>query len=386
MPHRSNRKSDVGYTLPISDVVDQDNVFLTEEGWVYRHFKGDPNDVTAGYWDEILVAGQVDFADAENDPCQETVSADPRVNLGQKEPPLDTASVEFESVVIDTGSVNRDIIQINDSKFDVDYSHDFGGGFDLPGIPDGGGDGGNGGGGGGTLSPITEDQLVITVPTSQQPFTTNQYYPFKFELTGDTSAAYNFAFSVGGDVHPGKNHMIDGDTQYIFFRFPSNYNPDEEYTGNYVTFKVWYYTNAEKTEWDICEKEVRFTVLEHPDNDPSAFWGSSSDDRIYFDGLSPKDYYKPHVIKNTPVEITHKPATGRNYDPDVDETFSFIIGKSQAKATGNDYDPALEPVQQPDGKWVFPEAGDYNMSVYLSCGKIEQPKANMSQWITVHDS
>lgn len=374
MPHRSNRKSDVGYTLPISDVIDQDNVFFTEEGWVYRHFKGNPNDVTAKYWDEILVAGQVDFADAENDPCQETVSANPRVNLGQKEPPLDTASVEFESVVIDTDSVNRDIIQVNDNIFDVEYSHDFDGNSNLPGPPDGGG-----GGGGGTL--ITEDQLVITVPTSQQPFNTNQYYPFKFELTGDTSAAYAFAFSTLGKVDPGKDFMIDGDTQYVFF----NYAEDPDTDNNYVMFKVWYYTNAEKTEWDIVQKEVRLSVFENPENDPDAFWGSSSPDRIYFDGKSPQDYSKPYVIKNTPVEITHKPAVGTNFDPDVDETFSFTIGKSEDRATGNDYDPALEPVQQADGKWVFPEAGMYYISVYLSCGKISQPKV-MTQRIEVHDS
>lgn len=380
MPHRSNRRSDLGYTLPISDVVDQDNVFFTEEGWVYRHFKGDPRNPTTRFWDEVLVAGQVDFADAKNDPCEETVSANPRVNLGQKESPLDTSSVQFESVVIDTDSVNREIIQVNDNVFDVEYSHDFEGGSNLPELPGGGGDGG-----GGTLTPITEDQLVITVPTNQQPFTTNQYYPFKFQLTGDTSAAYAFAFSNGGKVDPGKDYLIDGDTQYLFFNYADEIDPDLDYSGNYVTFKVWYHTNEEKTEWDVVQKEVRFTVLENPDHDSNAFWGMPAGDRIYFDGKSPQDYSRPYVIKNTPVEITHKPAAGTDFNPDVDETFSFTIGKSEARATGQDYDPALEPVQQADGKWVFPEAGMYTMSVYLSCGKISAPKV-MTQRIEVHDS
>ena len=40
-----------------SDVADKDNIFLTEQGWVYRHFKSlDKSE----YWDEIIWAGYVD--------------------------------------------------------------------------------------------------------------------------------------------------------------------------------------------------------------------------------------------------------------------------------------------------------------------------------------
>ena len=60
MPQRVNSKSDIGNTKIASDVYDVNNCFLTDQGWVYRHYKGDPADTTnIRYWDEILVAGEV---------------------------------------------------------------------------------------------------------------------------------------------------------------------------------------------------------------------------------------------------------------------------------------------------------------------------------------
>ena len=56
MPHRKNAKSDIGSLKRFSDTYDMDNVYLSEEGWVYRHFK---NSERTLWWDEILVAGQV---------------------------------------------------------------------------------------------------------------------------------------------------------------------------------------------------------------------------------------------------------------------------------------------------------------------------------------
>ena len=59
MPQRVNSKSDIGNTKIASDVYDVNNCFLTDQGWVYRHFKGDPTDATnTRYWDEIIVAGE----------------------------------------------------------------------------------------------------------------------------------------------------------------------------------------------------------------------------------------------------------------------------------------------------------------------------------------
>jgi len=56
MPHRVNTKGDIGTAKNSSDSYDADNIYLTEEGWVYRHFKTADKSM---WWDEILVAGQV---------------------------------------------------------------------------------------------------------------------------------------------------------------------------------------------------------------------------------------------------------------------------------------------------------------------------------------
>lgn len=56
MPHRKNAKGDIGTAKTFSDTYDTDNIYLSEEGWVYRHFK---NTERTLWWDEILVAGQV---------------------------------------------------------------------------------------------------------------------------------------------------------------------------------------------------------------------------------------------------------------------------------------------------------------------------------------
>ena len=56
MPHRISQKKDIGNAKVASDSYDIDNIYLTEEGWVYRHFK---NNEKTLWWDEIIVAGQV---------------------------------------------------------------------------------------------------------------------------------------------------------------------------------------------------------------------------------------------------------------------------------------------------------------------------------------
>ena len=54
-----------------SDVADKDNIFLTEQGWVYRHFKSlDKSE----YWDEVIWAGYVDASVQANDPV-DTIGA-----------------------------------------------------------------------------------------------------------------------------------------------------------------------------------------------------------------------------------------------------------------------------------------------------------------------
>ena len=58
MPQRVNAKADIGNSKIASDAYDTNNIFLTDQGWVYRHWKGEPS--AGRFWDEILVAGQVD--------------------------------------------------------------------------------------------------------------------------------------------------------------------------------------------------------------------------------------------------------------------------------------------------------------------------------------
>ena len=48
-----------------SDVADKDNIYLTDQGWVYRHYKSLDK---SKYWDEIIWAGFVNDAVAANDP------------------------------------------------------------------------------------------------------------------------------------------------------------------------------------------------------------------------------------------------------------------------------------------------------------------------------
>lgn len=59
MPARVNTTGDIGTAKDASDAYDKDNIFLTDEGWVYRHFKKADK---SQFWDEIIVAGEVDPA------------------------------------------------------------------------------------------------------------------------------------------------------------------------------------------------------------------------------------------------------------------------------------------------------------------------------------
>ena len=61
MPQRVNSLSDIGTAKIASDSYDVDNIFLTDQGWVYRHFK---NHNKTEFWDEIIVAGAVPAGDA----------------------------------------------------------------------------------------------------------------------------------------------------------------------------------------------------------------------------------------------------------------------------------------------------------------------------------
>ena len=61
MPQRKNIKGDLGTTKVASDSYDIDNIYLSDEGWVYRHYKKADKSV---WWDEIIVAGEVPASDS----------------------------------------------------------------------------------------------------------------------------------------------------------------------------------------------------------------------------------------------------------------------------------------------------------------------------------
>ena len=81
MPQRSNIVGDLGTTKIASDSYDIDNIYLTDEGWVYRHYKRSDK---SKWWDEIIVAGEVPSGDnpqATNPPKLGTVTS-PTVETG----------------------------------------------------------------------------------------------------------------------------------------------------------------------------------------------------------------------------------------------------------------------------------------------------------------
>jgi hypothetical protein len=82
MPARAETTSAIGTAPAACDVYDKDNIFLTDQGWVYRHFK---NGALDQYWDEIIVAGQVDPAATIN-----SVANAPVDDFGEAAPNFET--------------------------------------------------------------------------------------------------------------------------------------------------------------------------------------------------------------------------------------------------------------------------------------------------------
>lgn len=60
MPARSNKASDLAAVTNTNPVLDMDNVYLSDQGWAYRHYKREDKSL---FWDEILVAGEVPASD-----------------------------------------------------------------------------------------------------------------------------------------------------------------------------------------------------------------------------------------------------------------------------------------------------------------------------------
>ena len=141
MPQKINIVGDLGTTKLASDSYDVDNIYLTEEGWVYRHFKSTDG---SRYWDEIIVAGEVpstDSPEATNPPKLGTV-ASPSYLTGDGNHDIDYA---VHQVTGTPGSYTTKVVTV-------------GGGLGVG--EDGNGAGG--GGGGGTGGPV--DIINIAPP------------------------------------------------------------------------------------------------------------------------------------------------------------------------------------------------------------------------------
>jgi hypothetical protein len=232
MPQRVNAKSDIGNSKIASDVYDTNNIFLTDQGWVYRHWKGDPTNPDARYWDEILVAGKVDPElypeSANSQPYAETLYAGTGegsqkfkvAEKGMYEPsPSGTAASDpgdpdthfdiaysqhyFDGVLTREG----DVLKYGPHNYDFDALRDEDGnvlppplaqyppvlGYETPGVTPNGGDGGDGGDGG------------TGGATSPTPQAINGYYPL-YTLEADANAAGD------GSSH---THEFDGTTYYM---------------------------------------------------------------------------------------------------------------------------------------------------------------------------
>tara|TARA_R110001592_G_scaffold235902_1_gene494095 strand:+ start:1920 stop:2543 length:624 start_codon:yes stop_codon:yes gene_type:complete len=69
---RKNDRSDLTCFLNSNPVTDMDNVYFSDEGWAYRHYKSyDKSNDVDGYWDEVIVAGGALLDNGQPDPSAE---------------------------------------------------------------------------------------------------------------------------------------------------------------------------------------------------------------------------------------------------------------------------------------------------------------------------
>ena len=161
MPARVNTPGDIGTAKIASDSYDVDNIFLTDEGWVYRHYK---NSALTKFWDEIIVAGEVDAAATINGVANAPVDA------------LNDATPTFES---------------GDSIKDVEYSPNFRSG------------------GGGTPPAPTIGTITITGASSTTDGNTESYSATNGG-TATTGVSYSIASSDNRDSAFGMSVTFNG--------------------------------------------------------------------------------------------------------------------------------------------------------------------------------
>ena len=92
MPRRSNFQSDLAALTDNNPVYDLDNVYFSDRGWAYRHYKTEDK---SEYWDEVLVAGQALLDNGQPDTTADAFgTATPTFRTGDGgQAPVDTVSV-----------------------------------------------------------------------------------------------------------------------------------------------------------------------------------------------------------------------------------------------------------------------------------------------------
>jgi hypothetical protein len=183
MPQRVNSKSDIGNTKRASDVYDVNNCFLTDQGWVYRHFKGDPAS-TDRFWDEILVAGASD-GDDDIEYSTETSKGSLLVDTPTFEGGPDT----FFDVMYSKHTENG-------SEFGDPTNYVSGVNATPPGPDPEGYE---------QFPSLDVSTSTVTSTSSNDPFAVNGYYPLY-----TTAAAANAAGN--GSNH---THLLNGTTYYM---------------------------------------------------------------------------------------------------------------------------------------------------------------------------
>lgn len=161
MPARVNTSGDIGTAKVASDSYDVDNIFLTDEGWVYRHYK---NTALTKFWDEIIVAGEVD----------------PAATIGGV-PNAPVSAIADASPTFETG----------DGDKDVEYSPDFSSGGGAPPPP-----------------AVTIGTITITGASSASDGDTETYSASNSGTA--TGVSYSIASSEGGDIVSGMDVTFNG--------------------------------------------------------------------------------------------------------------------------------------------------------------------------------
>ena len=180
MPQRKNIKGDLGTTKVASDSYDIDNIYLSEEGWVYRHYKKADKSV---WWDEIIVAGQ-----APTDAPDNALATNPDKLGVEDNPPFEVGGDD-----------------INDFEYSPLYGNDVTGG----GVPSlditGEGNEDTSGDDGETPAPPATEIDEVTVSGNEAP-TNGDTETYTASVTTSTSdVTYDWTISAGGNIISGQN-------------------------------------------------------------------------------------------------------------------------------------------------------------------------------------